>query len=162
MASQYASSTTVSSERTEAEIRRLLVKHGATAFMSGQRADLAAVSFEIADRQIRLLLPLPDRESDEFVLTPGRGRRRHPDDAQRAWEQACRSSWRALLLIIKAKLEAIASGITTVEREFLADVVLPDKSTVGEWAAEQLAVAYSSGGMPALLPGTSRLGGGAQ
>ena len=45
---------------------------------------------------------------------------------QAAWEQVCRQRWRALLLIIRAKLEAVASGITTLENEFLANIVLPD------------------------------------
>lgn len=156
MPQPYARNTTVSSDRTEAEIRRLLMKHGAVAFMSGVRADMAAVSFDIGNRQIRLLLPLPDRADRQFTHTAGRGQRRHPEDAQRAWEQACRASWRALLLIIKAKLEAITAGITTIEREFLADVVLPNRSTVGEWFAPRLDAIYAGDDMPELLPGPSR------
>jgi hypothetical protein len=64
--------------------------------------------------------------------------------------------WRALALVIKAKLEAVAAGITTVEQEFLAHIVLPDgHTTVGTWMAPQLAAAYDAGTMPALLPGVS-------
>ena len=51
--------------------------------------------------------------------------------AQRsAWEQACRQHWRALLLIIRAKSAAVESGITTLESEFLANVLLPDGGTI--------------------------------
>ena len=35
------------------------------------------------------------------------------------WEQACRQRWRALALVIKAKLEAIDAEISTFEEEFL-------------------------------------------
>ena len=37
---------------------------------------------------------------------------------------------RTLLPIILAKLEAVESGITTLESQFLANVVLPDGGTV--------------------------------
>lgn len=58
-----------------------------------------------------------------------------------------------LALVIKAKLEAVAAGITSFEDEFLAHIMLPSGGTVGEWARPQLEVAYSTGAMPALLPG---------
>lgn len=72
--------------------------------------------------------------------------------AYEAWEQACRSRWRALYLIIKAKLEAVDSGISTIEREFLYDIVLPDGKTVGEYMAPQIEAAYTTGEMPPMLP----------
>ena len=44
-----------------------------------------------------------------------------PREKQRQlWEQGCRSRWRAILLILLAKFEAIEAGISTFEREFLA------------------------------------------
>ena len=52
----------------------------------------------------------------------------------------------------KAKLEAVESGISTVEREFFYDVVLPDGKTIGEWMAPQLETAYQTGTMPPMLP----------
>ena len=57
-----------------------------------------------------------------------------------------------MYLIIKAKLEAVDSGISTVEREFFYDVVLPDGKTVGEWMAPQLETVYQTGNMPLILP----------
>lgn len=77
---------------------------------------------------------------------------RADDAAHTAWEQACRSRWRALYLIVKAKLEAVEAGISTVEREFLYDIVLPDGRTAGEWIAPQIEMAYQTGQMPAMLP----------
>ena len=63
-----------------------------------------------------------------------------------------------MLLVMKAKLEAVREGATTVEREFLADMLMPDGSTVGEWTAEPLKLAYQNGVMPQqlLLPGDRR------
>ena len=57
------------------------------------------------------------------------------------------------MLIVKAKLEAIEAGISTIEREFLADVVMPNNQTVGQWLAPQIEQVYLSGKMPPLLPG---------
>jgi hypothetical protein len=37
----------------------------------------------------------------------------------------------------------------------MAHICLPDGSTVGEWAAPQLAIAYERHAMPALMPGAS-------
>jgi len=120
--------------------------------VSGYKANMAVIGFTMSGRQIRFLLPLPDKSAKEFWYTPGRGQRRADDAAHTAWEQACRSRWRALYLIVKAKLEAVEAGISTVEREFLYDIVLPDGRTAGEWIAPQIEMAYQTGQMPAMLP----------
>ena len=148
----YAEKTSVSVSRTKAEIEELVQRYGADQFVSGYKSDLAVIGFTMAGRQIRFVLPLPDRKAKEYWYTPGRGQMRTEEAAHAAWEQACRARWRALYLIIKAKLEAVESGISTVEREFLYDIVLPSGSTVGEWMAPQIAEAYETGRMPAMLP----------
>ncbi len=58
-----------------------------------------------------------------------------------------------LVYVLKAKLEAIDSQISTIEREFLADTVMENGMTVHEWAEPQLREMYLSGRMPPLLPG---------
>ena len=54
--------------------------------------------------------------------------------------------------MIKAKLEAVETGITEFEDEFLAHIVLPNGQTAGHWMRPQIAKAYESGSMPPLLP----------
>lgn len=153
--SRYAARTDVPVSRSQQEIERALRRYGATAFASGWDETSATIMFEIADRRVRFRLPLPDPDDPQIAHTAN-GRRRSAAAREQAWEQAQRQSWRALLLVIKAKLEAVEAGITTVEQEFLAHIVLPNGSTVGEWAAPQLDAAYSDGHMPALLPGGDR------
>jgi len=150
---RYAQNTGVSIERSKAEIERMLSRYGATQFFSGWQDDppMAAIGFRLDGRQIKITVPVPARDDTEFTLTDT-GRERKPDAAYKAWEQAQRQRWRALALIIKAKIEAIETGISTVEREFLADVMLADGSTFGQWAAPQLEQIYDSGKMPPLLP----------
>ena len=55
------------------------------------------------------------------------------------------------MLVLKAKLEAVEAGITTIEQEFLADMVLPGDVTVGEALLPRLDDALNTGRMPDLL-----------
>lgn len=152
---KYASTTSVSTERSRTELERILSRYGATAFGYLSQADRAVVMFEANERRIRFDIPLPDRDAREFTHH-ARGRR-SPEVAHARWEQACRQRWRALVLVVKAKLEAVEAGISEFDDEFLAFIALPDGSTVGEWARPQIAEVYASGSMPALMPGTDRL-----
>lgn len=149
--SRYAENTQVPSDRSRAEIERTLGRYGASGFMYGWQEGYAVVAFEMMGRRIRFDLPMPDRQSTQFTQTET-GRERSAAQAEKAYEQAVRQGWRALHLVIKAKLEAVESGITEFEEEFLAHIVLPDGQTVGRWMLPQVQEAYESGKMPALLP----------
>jgi hypothetical protein len=151
--SRYATRTQVSSERSRAEIERTLQRYGADSFGYGWEGPRAVVGFRLRGRMIRLTVPLPDKHDERFALTPTGRRRRRPEQALVEWELACRQRWRALALIIKAKLEAVECGVTTLEEEFLAYTLLPDGSTVGQVTLARIAKAYETGRMPALLPG---------
>ena len=150
--SRYAENTTVASDASRAEIERTLARYGAASFMYGWDRDQALIGFVADGRQVKFLLPLPARDAREFTHTPARGNRRSPAEADKAWEQAVRQRWRALALVIKAKLEAVAAGITEFEDEFLAHIVLPDGSTAGQWMRPQIQEAYDTGRMPPMLP----------
>lgn len=150
--SRYAERTEVSSDRSRAEIEKLLRRYGADQFLYAWQADAAVIGFRMRGRMIRFLLPMPNRNADEFRYTAVRRYERSEEEVTAAWEQACRQRWRALALVIKAKLEAVEAGIVTMEQEFLAQIVLPDNSTVGDWVGPQIAQAYEVGRMPALLP----------
>jgi hypothetical protein len=53
--------------------------------------------------------------------------------------------------VTKAKLELVAEGLSSIEREFLADVLLPDGRRLGDAIAPELSAAYGTGKMPPLL-----------
>lgn len=147
----YAADTEVPVERSRAEIERILTRYGADKFMVGSDQTQAVLAFQVKGKMIQFTLPLPDRQAKEFWYTPARKNRRPDSDAYRAWEQACRSRWRALRLCIQAKLEAVACGITTFESEFLAHFVMPDGRTVGNHIIPQIEQAATDGRMPTLL-----------
>ena len=50
-----------------------------------------------------------------------------------------------------ARLGAVESAITTLESEFLTDVVFPDGRTVRQWLVPQADEAYATGRMPPML-----------
>jgi hypothetical protein len=118
--------------------------------MYGWQDGSAVIAFRANDRRVRFMLPLPDRNAHEFTHHD-RGPRA-PEAAERLYEQAIRQRWRALALVIKAKLEAVEAGISEFEDEFLAHVMLPTGQTVGEWMRPQVAEVYLTGHMPPMLP----------
>lgn len=148
----YAQGTSVSVEKSRAELDRLLSKAGATQRMMGSDdvAGAAFVVFTLDGRQVRLRIPLP-KLTDRKIERDGRGTRRNAEGQRKALEQASRERWRQLLLLVKAKLEAIALGLSTVEREFLADIYLVDGRTVHQALVEDLDRMYRDGAMPKLL-----------
>lgn len=147
--SRYAENTQVGSDRSRAEIERTLVRYGATAFSYGWDRDAAAIQFVAEERQIRFVLPLPDRDSREFTKTPT-GKARTATAAETEYEKAVRQRWRALALMVKAKLEGVAAGIVTFEEEFLPHVVLPSGRTVYQEIRDDVADAYLTGAVTPL------------
>ena len=123
----YAAKTKVSVEQTRVDIERVLTRYGADAFGYSQDGPAVRIAFRREGRHYRIDLIMPEDP------------------------QGCRVRWRALLMIIKAKLEAAAAGVTSFEDEWLAQTVLPDRQTVGEWAKPQLEEAYRIGAMPKTL-----------
>jgi hypothetical protein len=146
--SEYAASTRVSINQTRHEIEYLLDDAGAEAFAFMKEGESAAIAFRLSGRNYVLKLHLPDRT--EFAKTKT-GRSRYASEAEKFYQQAIRARWRALLLLLKAKLIAVADGVTTVEDEFLAAAMLNDGQTVGQWAASHPTALTGSG--PLLLPG---------
>lgn len=151
---RYAATTEVSSSKSREEIERTLKRYGADQFMYGWEETNAVVGFRLDGLHVRFILPLPSESSPDFTEYNSRGKllARTPDAAAKLYEQAVRQRWRALALVIKAKLEAVESGISVFENEFMANIVLPNGKSVGDWMRPQIAEAYRIGAMPSMLP----------
>lgn len=150
--SQYAKNTNVSSESSRLEIEKILLRYGAENFAYAISAGQALIYFTMCERQVKFVLTFP--KTEEFSRTPT-GRERSANSQYEAWEQACRQRWRALKLVIQAKLEAVECGISVFEDEFMANIVLPSGLTVGEFMKPQIKDAYQLGKPPELLPALS-------
>lgn len=145
----YARETTVSPDRSRAEIEKILTRYGANGFMYGWSESGAILAFSLNGKQYKVILVMPDKNS---FFTNKAGHRVAALQAERSFQQATRQRWRAMALVIKAKLEAVQSQISTVESEFLAWMVLPNGETVGSWMMPQIDTIYKANKMPPLLP----------
>lgn len=146
----YAATTNVSAETSRGEIERILTKYGADQFGYGWDQERAVVGFRAHGRQIRFTVTMPQRTERRFTHH-SRGMRTD-EGAYKEWEQGCRQRWRALALVVKAKLEAVEAGISEFETEFLGHIVLPNGQTTAEWMGPQIEAAYATGTMPSMLP----------
>lgn len=133
----FAENTSVAFEKSIAEIVGLVRKAGAKRIAQYEEDDAFQISFELAGRLIRFRVVLALRYD---------GPRKNGNfDPVRWVEQRNRQRARALLLVIKAKLESVESEVETFEQAFLANVVMADGMTVHERIAEHVALEYSSG-----------------
>lgn len=150
----YAAKTTVDVAKTKQEIEKLLVKNGATGFMIGWVEGNESVAFEMAGLRIRFSFPeiVEASVANDALGRPRTSANLAGGTIKAAMQQAHRSRWRELLLLIRAKLVAIESGIVSVEEEFHAHVILPTGQTMHEWSAPYLKQAYLAGELPPMLP----------
>jgi Zn-dependent M32 family carboxypeptidase len=142
----FAERTDVPVERSKSQLEALLREAGADAIATMVEAERAAVAFRLNGRAYRFVLTLPPKSC---YMT----RSRTNTQAASAWEQSQRQRWRALLLVLKAKIESARADITTLEVELLPYALLPGGSTVAAEVLPRLAEAYKGGRDVPLLPG---------
>jgi len=109
----YARGTAVPTVNSQLEISRIVAKYGGTHYGFQTAPERFTVGFVSHGRVVRFQVPAPQQRSK---------------DRQSAEE---RRLWRCLVLVIKAKLEIVASGIETFDQAFLANIVT-DGRTIWE------------------------------
>lgn len=134
----YAKETDVPFERSVAEIVGLLKKAGADQIAQVDQRERFTIQFTMADRMLRFRVDYLSAEQIDKLTGP----RQDPAKVKAQWH---RQRGRALLLVIKAKLEAVDSGVETFEQAFLANVVLSNGETVHERIASPIAAEYETG-----------------
>lgn len=149
----YAAKTSVSVEKTRAQLDVLLGKHGAPQRRIGTDdvKGHAICEFVLGGHMVKMVVPLP--LVSDFIRVHRRGYQHTTSvpEREKLHAQAVRERWRAILLLTKAKLEAISLGVATVEGEFLADVVLPNGNRVHDEIRGTLAQAFETKGSPKIL-----------
>jgi hypothetical protein len=113
------------------------------------------VEFFLRDRMLRFRVKLA--KIDDIPARVGNGPLRTDGQRQARAEQRSMQRVRALLLVIKAKLESVESEVETFEQAFLSNIVLADNLTVYERINEPIALEYKSGAVAQMmLEGPSR------
>jgi hypothetical protein len=150
----FAKGTTVSVDKTRVEVERLLRTSGASMVVVQTTSTVARIGFEAHGRRLLFTLTLPDRTDRKFTHVD-KWKARAVGVADKLHDAECRRLWRALLLVVKAKIESVASGIETFDQAFLANIVVPTaegSTTVGVQIAGYLHASYARGvAMPKLL-----------
>jgi hypothetical protein len=146
----YATNTSVPVERSRGEIEKLLSRHKCTKFMAGvdHEEHRAVVQFQAHKRIVKFVIDLPNPADPKYKRIKNSYLQRSAAGVAKVVEQEERTRWRALLLVIKAKLEAVESGIATFEEEFLAHVLLPNQQTVAQFIGPTVDQIYETGRMP--------------
>lgn len=132
----YASKTKVSVEKSQIHIKQVLQKYGVDGFGIMERGEVAAVMFETGGISIQIDVQIPMR--DKF-------------NSNVSHDQDIRQKWRALLLVIKAKLEAVECGISTLEKEFMPFMVMQDGRQMHQHVLPMIDEMMRLGKMPTVL-----------
>jgi hypothetical protein len=150
----YAENTEVAVEKSVGEIVGLIKKAGADRVAQAEEPGRIIIQFFLQDRLLRFAVNLP--AIDTIPKMSGNYQSYTDAQRQKKLEQRHKQRARALLLVIKAKLESVESGVETFEEAFLANVVMPDGKTIGDLARPQIESAYSGGPpQPLMLTGGS-------
>ncbi len=128
MTRKYAASTDVVPERSVEEIRKYAQRRGAEEFTFAMGSRGGVVRFFIGGRPVQFVAEFPtDVDGTKFR------------NKREVAEQEYARRWRVVLLKIKTAFEVWQEGEeSTVEEAFLAHLMLPDGTTVGQRAIEQL------------------------
>ncbi len=138
---RYAEGTKVSVESSRGEISGILAKHGVERMGWASERAGDTLMFELGGYSFRFNMARPTLE-EVMRLYPNA----YDHNAKR--EAEWRRRWRANVLLLKAKLEFIDAGDTTLIRELLPYAVLKGGRTVEEEIA--------GGGLPMLTAGGGR------
>lgn len=144
----YAAGTVVSVARSQEEIQRLVRKHGARKVGTYTDDDAAVVTFQTNDRTVKFRIPMPGPDDPSVRAAAAKIHRAGVEALDRALEAEQRRRWRALVLVIKARLEAVAEQVETFDEAFLAHIV----TDTGRTILEELRVIEKSTGQRMLGP----------
>jgi hypothetical protein len=114
---RYAKNTTVPVARSKQKIEELLVSYGIEESFWGRSPRGDGVGWKYKGKVYKKNVPMPSRD----------------DKTEKQYEQEMRQRWRILYMTLKMKFEEIEAGVESFEDQFLAQMCLPDGSTVGEF-----------------------------
>lgn len=136
----YAENTSIPVEKTIADIVAMLKKAGASSTGQHETDKEIWIFFQLSDRFVRFRVTLMTAYTGPRYAGNGREINAGNWIAQRNRQRA-----RALMLVIKAKLESVESSVETFEEAFFANVVMADGATVYERARQAIALEYDTG-----------------
>jgi hypothetical protein len=130
---RYAEGTTVPVESSRGEITGILAKHGCNRMAWGTAPEGDTLQFELKGNVYRFTIAHPSSDPKPHAWFNPNSRLQTHEQAAKEW----RRRWRAHVLLIKAKLEFAAGGDTTLEREFMPNLLVEGgRRTLSEWLSD--------------------------
>lgn len=138
------SSTTVPVERSQGEIRKLLLGYGCERLAFGEERDevgqrWAAVTFQAKLYAVRMRVPLKLVDERAVGSKHLRSRTKTRDQVRDTlYEQEERRVWRVLSWNLKARMVAVEEGLESFEEAFLPHLLNPETGrTIYQQLAEE-------------------------
>lgn len=150
-------STNVAVEKSQGEIRKLLMQFGASGFQFGEGTGIndepwAGVSFQHEGHSVMMQAPLKSPTEAEYKALRAKAQRAisrtYQEIEDEYMEQEHRRIWRVLYWSLKSRMIAVEEGVEEFEQAFLAHLVDP-RTGITLWQHVQ----------PAIEQGQFRLGG---
>lgn len=114
---RYAKNTSVPMARSKQKIEELLVSYGIEESFFGRSPRGDGVGWKYKGKVYKLSVPVPSRD----------------EKTEKQYEQELRQRWRILYMSMKMKFEEIDAGVISFEDQFLAQMSLPDGTTVADF-----------------------------
>jgi len=135
----YAAETTVSVEKSLAELRQILKRYESSgfAYLEDGENQCETVAWKMGGRPYRITISVPHYASNECWFTDT-GKRRTEAQAKAYAGQIHRQRWRAVVLVVKAMLEGGEAMGFDPEQLMIPYLVLTDGRTLAELAPEHV------------------------
>jgi hypothetical protein len=156
-----AEGTLKPAHETIQEIRDELARYGEGEFVNYERPQQGynVLAFQAVGHAFLLCVPLPDPEKYRKDAPPNAGKST-VEEARRAFKSAYEQEKARLLRVvyhlIRAKLAAVDAGVTSLAKEFFADLLVWNsegkQTTVFEWYAPQVEYLKQQQLNPPLFP----------
>ena len=114
---RYAKNTSVPVARSKQKIEELLVSYGIKESFMGRSPRGDGIGWKYEGKVYKKNVPMPSKD----------------DKTEKQYEQEVRQRWRILYMSLKMKFEEIEAGVESFEDQFLAQMCLPDGSTVADF-----------------------------
>lgn len=114
---RYAKNTSVPIARSKQKIEELMTSYGIEESFSGRSPRGDGIGWKYRGKVYKMSVPFPTRD----------------DKTDKQYEQELRQRWRILYMSMKMKFEEIDAGVISFEDQFLAQMSLPDGTTVADF-----------------------------
>lgn len=114
---RYAKNTSVPVARSKQRIEELLKSYGIEESFMGRSPRGDGIGWKYKGKVYKMSVPVPSKDNK----------------TEKQYEQELRQRWRILFMSMKMKFEEIDAGVISFEDQFLAQMSLPDGSTVSDF-----------------------------